>query len=145
MASTIIDPIGQQIKALAAALTVTPAIKAYWPPIAMPDRLPAAMVQPPAVRRRDPDDNESQMGSEDWNMTFGVSFYFDLSNATDAQSQGVEFFEAFVAAVDNDPTLGGTVLDAKVTEGEPDYSKIADRKPVFIYDCTVAVLALVAQ
>jgi hypothetical protein len=139
MASVVIDPIADRIKAVLDALVSA----AYWPPVAMPDALPAAVVQPPTVRRVAPEDGESQMGADDWRIDFSVSAYFDLADTGTAQTAGVEFFEAFVSAVDNDPTLAGTVLDAKVTTGSPDYDRISERRPVFIYECTVETFCLV--
>lgn len=138
MASTVITPIANRIVTELAALGVSPSVKGYrWAPHDL-DALPAGVVELPRVRRRGTDEPERQLGSNDWFLDFPVVLYFDLSEAQFSQDQAVDTVEAFIKAVDANPTLTATVEDAVVSEVEP--SIVDDKnRPLVAFECLVAV------
>lgn len=121
MASTILDPVADAIKVLIADLAVTPTMKAYkWAPgMTGLDAVPAGVVDLPRVRRTGVDQAEDHLGQDDWSMEFPVVLYFDLSEAFESQARAAEVVEAFIKAVDANPTLTSTVQEAKVIDSEP--------------------------
>jgi hypothetical protein len=145
VASTTVDPIAAAITTVVGALAVTPAVtgKKWDPGVAGFDSLlPVGVVGMPELRRTEIDSPESQLGSNDWNITYPVGLYFDLSEASYSQAQAVEVVEAFITAIDANPYLGGTVSDAKVTEARPE--EILDQKrSLLAYRCRVEVQKLV--
>ena len=140
MASTIIDPVASALATLVDGLTNVYGVK--WTPKDL-GTVPAGVVGLPRGRRSGVDEAESQLGSEDWNMTYTVALFFDLSEAQASQAQAAEIVEAFITAVDNNPSLSNTVLDAKVTNFEPEIVQDQNR-PLLSYVCDVEVLKLVA-
>lgn len=140
MASTIIDPVAEALKNVVDAIANVSGEK--WAPKDI-GTTPAAVVGLPRGNRVEVDGAESQLGSEDWYMTYTVALYFDLSEAKFSQAQAAEIVEAVISAVDDNPDLSGTVLDAKVTNFEPEV--IDDRnRPLLSYVLDVDVLKLVA-
>lgn len=139
MASTILDPVAEALKNVVDTVAGITAVK--WQPKDIP--VPAGVVGIPRGSRVGVDERESQLGSNDWNLTYEVGLFFDLSSAQFSQAQAVEKVEEFIAAVDNDPELSGEVLDAKVTGFEPEI--VEDRnRPLLMYRCDVEVLKLVS-
>lgn len=105
---------------------------------------PAGAVGVPAIKRTPPDEAESQLMTDDWELDYTVSLYFDLANVALAQQSMTDKVEAFIKAIDADPSLGGLVLEASVTEAVPFIER--DRKrPLVGYECTVSVTVLVEQ
>lgn len=139
MASTIIEPVADALKSLIEGLGIT---SYRWAPHMM-DALPVAVIDIPAVQRTALGGAETEMGRDDWLLTFPVAFYFDLSDAMTTQRAAVEVFEAFVAAVDADPDLSSLVDEARVTSGEPVLDLTRDRRPLYVIECSVETLALV--
>jgi hypothetical protein len=139
MASTIIDPVASALATLVDNLSGVYGTK--WTPKDL-GTVPAGVVGVPRGSRVAVDTAESQLGSEDWNLTYTVALFFDLSEAQFSQAQAVEILEAFIAAVDDNPTLDGTVIDAKVTNFEPEVVETMNR-PLLSYACDVDVLKLV--
>lgn len=146
MASTIVEPVADALKTQILAISYSPAIRvSRWAPRRI-ESTPAAVIDVPSVDRVAPREAEFEMGREDWRMTFGVSFYFKLSDAEVAQSRAVEFFELFVSRIDDHPTLGlAGVDDAKVTSSEADITLVEEATPLFAYRCTVELIVQVAQ
>lgn len=138
MASTILDPVAEAIKNVAATVTGLNAVK--WTPKDV--NPPTAVVGIPRGHRSGVDEAEQQLGSEDWYLTYTVALFFDLSEAQFSQAQAVETLEAFISAIDDNPSLTGTVLDAKVTNFEPEVVTEANR-PLLSYSVDVEVLKLV--
>lgn len=106
-------------------------------------RPPAGSVWVPTLQRTEPDEAESQLGTDDWRLIYPVSLYFDLANVKDQQT-AVEKLEAFVKALDADPSLGGTVLEASVTEAVL-FKELDRPRPLVGYEITVSVLRLVSN
>ena len=103
---------------------------------------PAGTVGVPAISRTKPDEAESQLGSVDWELDYTVSLYFDLASVAQAQQSMVDAVDDFIDAIDADPSLGGTVLEASVTEAIPFVEKDR-RRPLVGYEVTVSVVRLV--
>ncbi len=103
--------------------------------------LPAGVVELPTVSRVQ---ENSQLGSEDWMMDFPVVLYFDLSDAAFSQEQAAEMVEAFIAAVDANPSLGSPTIvdDAVVTSATPSFETDTAR-PMVAYTCTLELNKLV--
>lgn len=144
MPSTIVKPVADRLKAIAEGLAVTPTVKGYrWAPARI-DKLPAIVVEPPELRRPDPEQGESQLGAEDWNLSFPVVVYVDLREAEMAQDRAVEIVEALIAALDDDTSLIALGCeDVELIEAEP--IVIDDKaRPMFAYRCTVELTRLVA-
>lgn len=141
MASTIIDPTAERVVDVLEAISGLTVYK--W---SMPSgvNLPAAIVGRPDIRRTAIDEPESQLGSRDWAMSFLISIFVDLSKATTSQAASVDYAEAFIVAVDANPSLGDPTIadDAKVTSAEPDF-ELEGTRPMVTYYCTLELTKLV--
>lgn len=143
MPSTIVQPVADRLKQIAEGLAVTPTVKAYrWAPARL-SQVPAIVIEPPDIGRPDPEEGESQLGAEDWDMSFPVVVYVDLREGEKAQARAVELVEALITAIDDDPTLAGLASDVELVEAESFVIEDAQR-PLFAYRCTVALTRLVA-
>jgi hypothetical protein len=142
--STVIVPLADALKALLEGLDFAPAVKAYrWAP-SMVATVPAAVIDIPEVRRTGIDEPEEQLGSDDWTLTFPVELLVDLAVADRDQTRVVELLEAFIAAVDANPSLGFPIVDdSKVVAGTPGYDLSEEARPLLTYDCEVQVLVRV--
>lgn len=146
MASTIIQPITDALVTILRDLTLTEALT-------VPDsgwgrdhlaKLPAAEIDLPDIGRTDIDEPESQINSEDWDLRFPVTIYYDLREPTVSQERLIEAAEKFIAAIDDDPTLSSLVQEAKVTSASPVF-QLEKARTLVAYVLTVDVLQLVAQ
>ena len=145
MSSTILKPLAQSLVDLADGITLTNGVEVTGYLWERKDfaSLPAVAVEPPDGRRRGIDEGESQLGSDDWFPEYHVSLYVDLDDAVVAQEQMLELLEAYIAAVDADPSLGDAeVLDAKVTRWEK-FTRTTAKRTLAGYDVTVSVYRLV--
>lgn len=148
MSSTTVEPTANLIAAVLAALAVDPVVKAYTWQTGMSGigALPAAIVDAPTIERTEVEQAESQLGSNDWTMTFPVYIFVDLKVAKTAASRIVEIVEAFVKAIDaggltvSDPSI----IEAKVVSSTPLDAEDQQARPLLAYDCRVEVLKLVA-
>lgn len=143
--STIVEPTADLLAALAETVEVTLStgvqpLKGYtWEPREF-DRVPAAAVGPPSLRRSGLDEGERELGSDDWTMDYSVGLYFDLDEAGKAQGLMVEALEAFTKAIDDDPSLGSALIDdCKVTNAEP-FVEDGRGRPLCGYLVTVSVM-----
>lgn len=141
MASVLIEPVADALQAKLAAIALQGAtVKAYtWAPASL-DRVPAAVIEAPEVSRRDIEGAESQLGSNDWLLTFPVTLYVLLDEPVAAQTAAVDGLEQFVQAVDADAGLGiAGVIESRVVTGEP--AVIDDQqRALYAYECRVEVL-----
>ena len=146
MASTTLSPTADLIVAVINALTTSETVTATrWDPgMAGFDKLPAAAVGVPTIRRVGVDQPESQIGSRDWEITFPVTFYIDLAEAGYAQALAVEIAEAFIKAIDTESlqSSDASIIDAKVTESHP-AEYVDDARPLLAYETTLELLKLV--
>jgi hypothetical protein len=144
MASTVLDPVAERIKAKLAELNVITADERHkWAPASI-GVLPAGVIEMPTIARTSPGQAESQLGSNDWTLTFPVTLYFELDEATAAQTQATETVEAFIKAIDDDPSLGdpSIIEDAKVILAAPSILD-DDARAMIAYDCELQIVKLV--
>lgn len=114
--STILKPIATKLATIAEALDYTPAVTAHvWAP-RMLAGIPALVIEPPAGTRTQPDEAESQLYTNDWDLDFTCTFYADLNEAAQAQERLVDLVELWVSAIDANEQLDGLCNSAKVTE-----------------------------
>lgn len=109
---------------------------------------PAAEIELPDVRRTAPEESESQLGWDDWDLDFPVTIWVDLTKPTEAQKRLKNYLEAFIAAVDADRSLGLStnpqVVDSSVLSAERVYAVGEGRSRALVgYETVVAVQALV--
>jgi hypothetical protein len=143
--STVFDPVAQKlvdvINGIGATGAVTKAATGYkWGRVEL-DATPAGVVALPDFRRTGVEQKESQLGSNDWWLTYPVLLAVDLDEAVAAQGVVIDLLEAFIAAVDANPSLSNTVLDSKVTDGTP-YIETHKGRPLVGYECHVEALKL---
>jgi hypothetical protein len=147
MASTVVTPIADKLKATMEGLTLAPALKVYrWAPKALSGPGPFAVIELPDIKRGNLLDAETELGRRDWALEFPVVFYFDLVTADVAQGRAAEVAEAFIRAVDEAPDLGipALVEEARVTEAEVSYDIGQEgARPMLVITTTVAVAAFV--
>jgi len=144
MASTVVKPIAQNIASLITGLAVTPSmVGVVWGPRELP-QIPCGVVRPPTIGRTEPKGEESQLGSDDWDLSYPVTLYFEFDEASKSQDQAVEIVEAFIKAVDANPDLdtNGIADEASVVSAEP---VIVDdqTRALFAYDCRIVLTTLV--
>lgn len=143
MASTVIDPIADELVALIDALT--PDTKPYlWvSPAGDTDVRPAGIVMLPEIERVGPDLPEDHLGETDWRLSYPVVFIVDFEPNGYYHAQAAEVVEAWIKAVDADTTLDGSVQEAKVTSVAPPEYQPGEGRPYIQYATTVQVLAFV--
>jgi hypothetical protein len=142
--STIFDPVAQAICNIIDGLSLTSSLTSFkWGRIDL-DSIPAGVVAMPLFRRTAVEEAESQLGADDWNISYPVLLVADLNEAVANQAQVVDMVEAFVKAIDADYSLAGTVKEAKVTEGEPYVQQDKGSRPLIGYELVVDVLKLQA-
>jgi hypothetical protein len=101
----------------------------------------AAEIEIPDIQRTGVEQAESQLGFYDWDLEFPVSIWVNLTETGRSQQRLVALVEQWIAAIDADPTLGGLVLEAKVTDAKRQYQLA--KRPLVGYETTLAVLKLV--
>jgi hypothetical protein len=101
----------------------------------------AAEIEIPDLGRTGVEERESQLGFYDWDLEFPVTIWVNLTQGPKAQQRLVAVTEAWIAAVDADPTLGGLVLEAKVTGAKRQYQLA--KRPLVGFETTLAALRLV--
>lgn len=139
MSSTIIQPVADHMAGLLEALGLG---VNTWARDALTMRgSGAAEIEIPDVSRTGVEEAESQLGADDWDLTYVVSLWVNLTETSVCQQRLVALLEQWIAAVDADVTFGGLVLEAKVTEAKRQYQLA--KRPLVGYETTVSVLKLV--
>lgn len=123
--STIFRPPAARLVAILRALSVPAAVTLKIPDVWLPASItpPAAVVELPAFTRTEPEGEEAELGSDLWVLTYPVALAFSLREAQATQERAAAVVEAFVSAVDADPSLAGTVYEAAVVGGDVEYDK----------------------
>lgn len=143
MASTVIDPIADQLVALIDALSVDTKAYLWTSPGGDTDVRPAGVVMLPEIERTQPDLAEDHLGENDWRITYPVVFAFDYEAGGYYHAQAAEVIEAWIVAVDADPSLSGVVQEARVVAaGAPEYNP-GEGRPFIQWATTVQVLTFV--
>jgi len=143
-AQPVADAIASVLAGLAPELwTPADAGTCKWSPRDL-DSVPAVVVEVPTIRRPEPDEQDLiGLGSNGWVLEFPVTFYFDLSEASYAQTEAVAYVDAAILAIDANRGLGiPTVIDTAMVAAEP--TVVEDRaRPLMAYECQVHVLKAV--
>lgn len=143
--STVIDPVAGAIAAVLEDLE-TDALKVHFPaPKQLSGPGPWAVIDLPRFVRTPTDEPESELHSRDWKLWYPTTIYVDLKQAERDQLRAMEIVELLIHAVDEDRSLGETVFDASVVEGEPEIIGRDQARPLLAYECQVEVLQLVSQ
>lgn len=108
------------------------------------DSLPAITVGVPAFKRNGIEEAESQLHTLDYHWLFPVSLYVKAAEVVSYQDRIVRGLIAVARTIDSDPSLGGVVLDAAITDGTPFVEDGRDQ-PLAGYQIEVAVMQLVSQ
>jgi hypothetical protein len=140
MASTILQPVADHAAVMLKALGL--GVNTWTGASLQMGDAGAAEIEIPDIGRTGVEQAESQLGSYDWDLEFPVTIWVNLTETARSQQRLVELVERWIAAVDADPTLGGLVLEAKVTQAKRQY-QLAQR-PLVGYETTLAALKLVA-
>jgi hypothetical protein len=146
MSSTIFTPIAELIAdAALAAIDELSNAHAKDPGMAGLGRLPALVVGLPTLRRTGVEGSESEVGRDDYRITFPVNVYVDLNNAPRAAEDAVVLLEQLVAVIDDPDTWDPdpAVIDFKLTVAEP-VEILDEARPLLSYECRVELLKLVA-
>lgn len=118
--STLVTSIADAIYAVLGTLQANgTAITAYdYEPGHEGMELPASTVTLLSLDRPLLHDGESTMGTDDWDTTWRVRLYIDLDDARLMERTLETLAADVVLAFDNDQTLGGIALEARVTKAE---------------------------
>ena len=140
MASTILQPVADKAATILEALDL--GVNTWANKQLRFGRAGAAEIEIPDIARTSLEQAESQLGSDDWELEFPVSIWVSMTEPHTAQTRLVALVEAWIAAVDYDIQLGGTVLEARVTEARRVYGTSGHHELVG-YETTLSVLKLV--
>jgi hypothetical protein len=139
MASTIIQPVADKLATMLTALGLG---VNTWARLALrPGTAGMAEIEIPDVTRTAPEQAESQLGADDWDLEYLVTIWVPLTDGISSQRRLVEVLEDWIAAIDADVTLGGLVLEAKVTSARRQYQ--TEPTQLVGYETTLAALKLV--
>jgi hypothetical protein len=109
------------------------------------DLAPAATIfGPTEVIRRDPEAVESQLGSNDWHLTYSLRLFSKFDDPETATVDARTLLGQAIAAIDGSAYLGlpGVVLDAVVARATFSLPG-REEAPVAVWDCDLHVWALV--
>lgn len=149
----IVTSIAADVAVIIEALTVeftargtshTSSLRAYYWSQKDLDTPPGAVIQLPEIRRTGIDDPERQLGSRDYLLAFDIDFMVDIDDSVFAQAQALAAVEAFIYAIDEDPSLGATVDEAKVVSAGPPLVDQNATRPLLSYPAVLEVLKLTA-
>lgn len=129
MPSTVLSPPAARLVALAEGLSLTVQVVGHqWAPRDLDNPAAAMVVEMPSFSRNEPDTaDDAPLGADGWRISYPLTFYFEITEASASQARAVETVEAFTAAVDDDPDLNGTTFEAKVTAAKPQVIQEASR------------------
>jgi hypothetical protein len=149
LASTVLVPIADALAALIsgiAGLSGSTTVKGrkWKPPGGDVDSLPVGVVYLPTVERTGVDLAEDHLGANDWEIGFPAILYFTADDIAFGQAQAAEVTEAFIKAVDANPTLGlGIVQETKVTRVDEAEVIELNNRPVIQVRTRVELLSFV--
>lgn len=149
MSSTKLDAIAVAAKDAVEAAAITSlgnALKVYdYEPRDL-DTLPALTIDGPvAFERVQPDEAESQLGSDDWNLTYTVRLYTALDDPETETRAMRAVLGQVIAAFDADRSLGGEAeIDSVLADGTREVIEDENQRAMAVYACSLRVWALVA-
>lgn len=129
----------------AAIVSLGNALKVYTYEPRDLDSLPALTIDGPTdFARSEPDEPESQLGSNDWRLTYLVRIYVPLGDPETASDESRAILGQVIAAIDADRTLGGEAdLDASLADGSRELVADANEREMFLFTCSLRIWALV--
>lgn len=120
--------------------------------------LPAVMLDMVTIRRVEPDEGDSQLGTRDWHFEVPIEIYVDaLINVQDpaaASARAEELACRLIALIDSDPTLGNwgdngglySGIEAVIASVEPFVGTLNDTaQPVLGYDALLHAFLLLPE
>lgn len=109
------------------------------------DSLPAVTIDGPvSFRRVDPDDAESQLGSNDWHLTYTLRVYVAFDDPETATAAVRAVLGQVIAAIDADRSLDGSAeIDAVLSSGELGMTEDENQRQMAVATCDLDVWALV--
>lgn len=152
--STLLAPIAALIADEAAAHIAThntAPLKTFdrEPGLAGLTALPALVVGWGAVKRTPPETNESQLGADDYTITYPAMIFLDLRDLAAATERMYPLVEQFVQLCDDWPSWPWpswiTPLDVKCASATPiEIVTDDDARPLVAYECLTEVRLLVS-
>lgn len=109
------------------------------------DTLPAVTVDgPTAIQRHEPEQPESQLGSDDWHMAFTLRIYTHLDDPRDGARESRAILGQVIAAIDADETLGGSAdLGASIANATREPMTDENGRQMWMYEADLQVWSLV--
>jgi hypothetical protein len=109
------------------------------------DTRPAVSVDgPTAIVRREPEQPESQLGSNDWHLAFTLRIYTHLDDPEEGARESRAILGQVIAAIDADETLGGTAdLGAAIANATREVYESANGVQSLLYEADLQVWCLV--
>lgn len=109
------------------------------------DSLPAVTISGPvSIIRTEPDEAESQLGSDDWRMTFVLRIYVAQDDPETAEDDMRAILGQVIAAIDADRTLGGEAeIDASLTNGDVSPAETASERQLLVFTGDLQVWSLI--
>lgn len=145
MSSTLFLPIAEIIAGAGDQVDLVKKAYARDPGMAGMTQLPALVVGFPTLRRQGVEEPESEVGSNDWRLSYPVSLFFDLHKAEVTAERILEALEQLVEAIDNPDTWEAdqSIIDWALTVAEP-VEILDESRSLMSYECRVELLKLVA-
>jgi hypothetical protein len=88
---------------------------------------------------------DSQLGSDDWILTYAITLYVALFEPEKGFADAREFVGRAIAAIDADQKLGGEVLEAKLTSGDMGFNDEDAQRRLVVVECELEALALMPR
>jgi hypothetical protein len=109
------------------------------------DTLPAVTVGgPTAMSRPEPEARQSQLGSDDWHITYTLRIFTKLDDPEDFARESRAILGQVIAAIDADETLGGTAdLGAAIANGFREFHTDDKGRKMGVYVCDLRAWALI--
>lgn len=150
-ASTIIRPIAEVIADLVNGLDVSANLTAHtWEPMKGQLEPPCILIEIPEIKQVGIEEQDYEMGSHAWVMTYMLAICFDLDKFPDCADDLVDVTEALLGAVNDDHTLGYTtnniyaIQEAHITNVERPAQQVDVARPLLITECELELLALIS-
>lgn len=147
MSATLLSTIATNAAAAITTAAITRngnALKVYsYDPRDM-DTLPAVTIDGPyQFTRTPPEDRESQLGSNDWHLTYMLRIYVARDDPSTGSTDMRAILGQVIAAIDADRTFGASVLEASLVSGELSFTESDATRQMSIMECDLEVWALV--
>ena len=106
---------------------------------------PCVMVGAVDVERTGVEEAESELGRDDWSMSWALTLYVALNDPATAYSDARILVGRLIAAFDADQKLGGEVLEAKLVSAEMGVNDDDENRRLIVVECELEALALMPR